>query len=118
MKRGMTMFTRTRYQFGSIERKNRKKGPDVWVIRYRETLDGRRMLRSRRIGSTDEYPTEASALKAAEAVRMVVNSDRVSERPISFGTLIGRFLAEELPDRHSTRMSYQYNLNNHIRPKW
>src|SRR5207302_8689154 len=25
---------RTRYQFGSIERKKRKKGPDVWVLRY------------------------------------------------------------------------------------
>jgi len=35
------MFKRTRYQFGSVERKARKKGPDVWALRYREhLLDG------------------------------------------------------------------------------
>jgi integrase len=32
------MFKRTRYQFGSVERKVRKKGPDVWALRYREEL--------------------------------------------------------------------------------
>jgi hypothetical protein len=35
------MFKRQRYQFGSVERKARKKGPDVWALRYREhLLDG------------------------------------------------------------------------------
>jgi len=27
------MFKRTRYQFGSVERKARKKSPDVWALR-------------------------------------------------------------------------------------
>ena len=34
------MFTRTRYQYGSLETKKRKKGKEVWEFRYYET-DGR-----------------------------------------------------------------------------
>src|SRR4051794_9335667 len=112
------MFKRTRYQFGSIDRKSRKKGADVWVLRYRDELDGKSKLRSRIIGTVDDYPTKATALKAAEALRMVINPDRISEQPVSFSALIDRFLIEELPERHSTRIGYQYNLKNHIRPKW
>jgi len=94
------MFKRTRYQFGSIERKSRKKGSDVWVLRYRESVDSSRMLRSLRIGTLDELPNEASAWKAAEAFRLAVNPDSLSGRQVSFGCLIDRYLAEELPDRH------------------
>src|SRR4051794_22315521 len=112
------MFKRTRYQFGSIDRKSRKKGADVWVLRYRDELDGESKLRSRIIGTVDDYPTKATALKAAEPLRMVINPDRISEQPVSFGALIDRFLIEELPERHSTRIGYQYNLKNHIRPRW
>ena len=31
------MFTRTRYQYGSLETKERKKGKEVWEFRYYET---------------------------------------------------------------------------------
>jgi integrase len=112
------MFKRTRYQFGSIERKPRKKGSDVWVLRYRESVGNSRMLRSLRIGTLDQLPTEGDAWKAAEAFRLAVNPDKPSDRPMSFGCLIDRYVAEELPERHSTRIAYQSYIRKHIRPKW
>src|SRR6267378_924578 len=32
------MFKRTRYQFGWLRRKPRRRGPDVWVWTYRSTM--------------------------------------------------------------------------------
>ena len=38
---------RQRFQFGWLDLKARKNGPDVWVLRYRESLeDGRKKTRS------------------------------------------------------------------------
>ena len=37
---------------------------------------------------------------------------------VTFGAVIDRYLAQELPDRHSTARGYQSWLRNHIRPKW
>ncbi len=65
---------RTRYQFGTVERKKRKTGPDVWVLRYYvQNASGDRSYASRIIGNLKEYPTETLARKAAEAIRMEAN---------------------------------------------
>ena len=52
---------RRRYQSGSLERKKRKNGPDVWVLRYREAQPGgSNVQRSVPVG--DEASTQAFAL--------------------------------------------------------
>ena len=68
------MFTRTRYQFGWLELRKRKKKPSVWLWRYRGTSDGgSRDKEAVIIGDIHQYPTKALAWKAAEGLRLAVN---------------------------------------------
>jgi integrase len=110
---------RTRYQFGCLQRKPRTKGPDVWVLRYRQPQPtGRRRLHSVVVGTVEKYPTEAEAWKAAEALRLSLNPDNVTQHTVTFGALIDRYVAEELPERKSTARFYVPWLTRYIRPKW
>lgn len=110
---------RQRYQFGSVERKARKKGPDVWVLRYREyLLDGTSCHKSLIVGTVEQHATESQARGAAQALLLGINVDNPNAGVVTFGAVIERYLAEELPDRHSTARSYQSWLRNHIKPKW
>jgi integrase len=110
---------RQRYQFGSVERKARKKGPDVWTLRYREhLLDGTNCRKSLIVGTVDQYPTESQARRATQALLLGINVDNPNAGAVVFGAMIDRYLAEELPERHSTARSYQSWLKNYIRPKW
>jgi len=46
------LFRRTRYQHGSVEREERKKGPAVWVYRWwEENINGK--LVHRNLGKLD-----------------------------------------------------------------
>jgi integrase len=113
------MFRRHQYQYGCIERKKRKKGPDVLVLRYRETkADGSVNLRSRFIGTVAQYPTKAEAKRAAEGMLLSINANNPGAHFATLGGLIDRYIMEELPERNSTRSRYLSWLTNHIRPKW
>jgi integrase len=110
---------RARYQFGCLQRKRRKKGPDMWVLRFRQIqLDGSKKLRSINVGTTEKYPTEAEAWKAAEALRFAINPDNVHQYAVTIGALLDRYIAEDLPERHSTARLYKAWLNRYVRPKW
>ena len=37
---------------------------------------------------------------------------------VTFGAVADRFLQDEMPDHHSTQVSYKSLLKNHIKPKW
>ena len=54
------MFTRTRYQNGSLRVKSRENGLRVWEFRYYEPLaDGTgRNLRAATVGTLQQYPSE------------------------------------------------------------
>jgi integrase len=113
------MFKRTRYQFGCVERKTRRKGPDVWALRYREQLsDGTSVHKSTIVGTVEQYATESQARRAAQTLLFRINAENPNTRVVTFGALIDHYLKEELPDRHSTARGYQCWLRNHIRPKW
>lgn len=106
---------RTRYQFGSVGLKKRALGPHVWVYRY---FDGG-IRKSKMIGTIEQYPKKADALKRAEALRMLANPDDPSAQVVTFCALIDRYKAEELPElRHSTQLAYSSYLDEHILPKW
>ena len=88
------MFRRTRYQDGNIVRVKRSRVPDYWALRWWETDSrGKRIRRNTIIGLVTEYPTEASARKAAESLRMTINeaSPPVDQRPISVSALIEHY---------------------------
>jgi hypothetical protein len=95
---------RTRYQYGRVEPSPRANGPNVWVYRWREqNPDGKSSRKSAIVGSVTEYPTHAHALRAAEYMRLAANPDNPNGRLISFGALIERYMAEEMPQRFSTQ---------------
>jgi integrase len=110
---------RARYQFGCLQRKPRSKGSDVWVLRFRQIQsDGSKKLHSITIGSTEKYATEAEAWKAAEVLRFSLNPDNVHQYVVTIGTLLDRYIAEDLPERNSTARFYKAWLNRYVRPKW
>ena len=110
---------RQRVQFGWVCLKARKKGPDVWVLRYRENVsDGVTTRRSAIIGNVKEFPNESQARKAALSWLFSMNAEASSGAPVSFGAVIRRYLVEELPERISTASRYRCWLKNHVEPKW
>ena len=118
------MFTRTRYQNGSLRVKKRGNGLKVWEFRYYEPLpEGNgRALRAVTVGMLQEYPTEAAARKsdAVQSIILRINAEH-SLGPVTasnVAALIARYEEEELPARYSTRVSYQSYLDNYIRPRW
>src|SRR5579859_7619441 len=118
LSKGGTLFRRQRYQYGSVQLSPRQNGPAVWVYRWRERNGSGSIRKSMIIGTTEQYPTQAQALRAAEHLRLGANVDDPSARIVTFGALIDRYIADELPERHSTRRAYLSKLQNYIRPKW
>src|SRR5258708_37665411 len=110
---------RQRVQFGWVSLKARKKGPDVWVLRYRENLsNGVTTKRSAIIGTVQEFLNEYQARKSALACLFSMNAETSSGTLVSFGAVIRRYLAEEIPARISTAWRYPCWLKNHVEPKW
>ncbi len=116
------MFTRTRYQYGSLETKERKKGKEVWEFRYYEPdARGERQRRAVMVGTREEYPTESAARKApvVQAILLRLNAEQpAAPGAANFGAVIARYEQEEMPERYSTRAAYQSYINNQIRPRW
>ena len=104
---------RTHYQDGSLRRVPRKRGPDVWVYRYRKNGKHLAVI----VGSIQKYPTEAQAWRAVDALTLGVNDGSPHAEP-KFRELVNRYMAEELPERKSTRTFYLPWLNNYIFPRW
>ncbi|HXY07216.1 MAG TPA: site-specific integrase [Terriglobales bacterium] len=112
------MFKRARHQFGWLERKKRKRGPEIWVWRYHESAPGRQgSKRAVFVGDVKQYPTKADAWKAAEGIRLAVANPPNAD-VVTFGALINRFLREALPERKGTADRYQSWIVNHINPHW
>lgn len=77
------MFTRAKYQHGSVVREARKNGPDVWVLRWRDSQpDGKVVRRKQIIGTVKEY-SESSAWKACERTRLTINRETATPRTVA-----------------------------------
>jgi integrase len=121
------MTRRTRYQQGSVQRSKRNKGPDVWVFRWRGIgSDGKSVQRKAVIGTIINLPSEAAALKAAQALRIDANQQtpRAVSCPSTVAELIEHYRLKELTDddqsrkSHSTRAAYICYLDGWILPRW
>lgn len=112
------MFTRSRYQFGSLRRRKRAKGPDAWEFRYYEQIGENRQRRHLTIGTIEQYRNEADARRAVSGLLLKLNSEVPQTGAVLFGALVDRYIEDELPERYSTRCSYLSALNKYIRPKW
>jgi integrase len=125
------MFQRTRYQQGMLSRVKRKHGPDCWAFRWWDLdASGKRVRRTKTLGTVKEYPTETSALKAVEALRITINEEQPepSGQPVTVGALITHFKQHELGPiekdeeedgrSYSTRKTYSDILDLYVLPKW
>jgi integrase len=113
----------TRFQEGSIARVKRAKGPDVWVYRYRQDVDGRRLHRSRVLGTVKEYKSKTDAKRAAENLRIEVNAADGRARRMTLEDAWGHFQLHELHDAGSDRSpttiaGYLDYFKSQILPTW
>ena len=108
---------RTRYQHGTIELKQRARGPAVWQFRWRDKT-GARM--SEDIGTNIQYQTRSAVDRCSKVayLRMKINSDQPAAPDERFGVVLERYVQEEIPKRFSTKHAYLSYINNHIRPRW
>ena len=121
------MSRRTRYQQGSVQRETRRSGADVWIFRWYETgTDGKNKYRKAIVGTVTTLANEASALKAAQALRIDANQEtpQAGTGPSTIAMLVAHYRLKELAgDRNgrkafSTRSAYECNLENWILPRW
>ncbi len=116
------MFRRTRYQHGSVEREERKKGPAVWVYRWwEEDINGKLVHRKAQVGDVKKYPTESAAQSAADALRLTINNrcEHRNLRRTTINTLWEHYSQEELPLKAlSTQDAYIIYAKNWIVPRW
>jgi integrase len=107
-----------RYQYGTLTRRKRKKGPDVWQFRWVENAK----LRSVLIGTVERYPTESDAERAIDHLRIRINAQNPQQEfhSTTVGALVDRFMEEYATKRcrENTRKNYLSLFKNHIRPTW
>ncbi len=124
---GVPAPRRTRYQQGSVQREMRQSGADVWVFRWWEsTFDGTSKRRKAIVGTVEAFPTEASALKAAKALRIDANQQTPHSEggPETVAELVAHYRLKELVGENqgrksfSTRAGYESYLNGWILPRW
>jgi len=111
--------TRQRYQHGSIRKVQRAHG-FAWEFRYYATDEsGQRKARVQTFDSAI-YKTERDVRKAVQGQLATLNANTLAGRVnMTFGALIDRYLADELPTlKHSTQNTNRSLLNLHIRPRW
>ena len=81
--------------------------------RLLQWVDGKR--RSQTIGTKRQYPTKKAAQEAAAQLQPVQPSIITS---LTVSKLIEFYRKERMPQRFSTRYSYDQWLTNHVIPKW
>jgi len=109
------MFKRAKqYQNGCLSRETRKRGPDMWIFRYR---DAEGVHRKVLVGSVEEYPNKSAARKATERYRIDINGDSYSPRTVS--ELATHYAEKEIPNKTPyTGEVYKNYLETWILPKW
>lgn len=103
---------RARNQDGSVVLDKRIR---TWNFLWWE--NGKR--RSKKIGTVRQYPTRASAWRAAKAMLPSTKKQTiVNENGPTVSSLVEQYRREKMPKRKDTRRSYEAWLRNHILPKW
>src|SRR5215469_2819224 len=125
---------RSTYQYGTLMQESRRRGSDVWVYRYSQTINGKKSRRKRIVGTVQQYPTRAEAQRACEHVRMAANAETTTPESPSLGGLIDRYVEQILQPcldvplggrqdefsqiSYHCAKSYKSALNRWVRPRW
>jgi integrase len=106
-----------RYQHGTLTRRKRKTGPDVWQFRWMQAGKPKAKV----IGDVKRLPYESDALRAIESLRAQINSRTLQERyhAVTVSGVVDRYLTEVAPHevRKQTMASYK-SYAKHIRTCW
>jgi integrase len=101
-----------RFKTGSVVFDKRRR---TWNFLWWE--EGKR--RSRQVGSASQYPTKASAWRAAKVFQdSLENQVMAVGNALTVSTLIEQYRIEKMPKRSDTRRAYEVWLRNHILPRW
>jgi integrase len=125
---------RATYQFGTLTQETRRRGPDVWVYRHFEVVNGSKRRRKTVVGTLEQYPTRAAAERACEHVRLVANAENLNPQSPTMRGLIDRYIEQVLrpcinlpigeAQDPSARISfhcaksYKSVLDKWVRPQW
>jgi integrase len=113
-------------QRGSLIRKNRKQGPDVWQFRWSERgPEGKRVYRKRVIGTVEQYPSDDAARRAVVGLISEINSSdrRMHSDSMTVAQLCDHFEQRELTRdntwrSYATKRSCHAYLKRWIVPHW
>jgi len=113
-------------QKGSLIRSSRRRGPDVWEYRWRDSCSGQTRKHHRIvIGTFNALKDESAALKAISALRrdININDRRLRTKPLRLAELVAHFRQKELATDNewrtlSTRVTYEGYLRKWIVPRW
>lgn len=101
-----------RHKTGSVVFDKRR---ETWNFLWWE--EGKR--RSKQIGTLAKYSTKVAAWRAAYSFQNSLTEPiSTTVRVLKVSTLIEQYRAEKMPQRYSTRRSYDAWLKNHVIPKW
>jgi integrase len=106
-----------------LTRVPRKKGPDVWVFRWRDYSDGKAIETKKVIGGVDQFPRKADALLAVESLRTEINAAQKRLGKITVSEAWRHFQLHELRDPDMRRSpttidNYLALFRKHIIPSW
>ncbi|MEI9979096.1 MAG: site-specific integrase [Edaphobacter sp.] len=109
---------RERYQQGSIRKVKRAKGY-AWEFRYYVEEGGKRTPKSQYFDG-EIYKTATAVRQKVEGQLLKLNDGTESARgkDVTFNALLGRYIEEEMPERHATKDGYTSIINVHLRPRW
>lgn len=121
---------RVRYQNGTLERKSRKRGPDVWTYRWVDRSTGLR--RRVPLGTVEELRSLPAVRLAADGYRLSANRQTNSVNKVTMAGFLDRYEREcvtpfvEVPigshDSHTPSVqcarSYRSIIGKWVRPRW
>jgi len=113
-------------QLGSLLRSGRRRGPDIWEFRYRDRRqNGRRIYRRIKIGTVQQFKTEAAARKGIAGLVREINFGEIRFRTttMTVAELVEHYRQRELIQdntwkSYSTKRGYESYLKNWIVPHW
>jgi integrase len=104
---------RRRYQQGCLTREKRKRGPAVWIFRWREGQTNRKEI----VGTVTQFKSKSAALKDCEPLRIKIN--RATRSPHTVLDLAAHYREKELPNKTPyTGDVYTGYLKTWILPAW
>jgi hypothetical protein len=105
-------------QHGSLRRVKIVRG-FAWEYRY-YTIENSKRIHKTLTFDGALYKTERALRQHLESFVLKLNDKTEYARAsdVTFGALLDRYMAEEMPTRHSTRSGYTSIIKNYLRPQW